>query len=249
VVQRRTLNSGWIDVIWSLATGVAGAVFALVPTDDMTPGPRQWIMAVLSIAWCARLGLHILKRTLQGKDDPRYAALIEQWGRSAGPKLYGFLMIQAFAALLLSAAILIAAHHPALQLRSLDLVAIGMLVIAIAGEMLADREVREFARDPANRGRICERGLWAYSRHPNYFFEWLGWLAWALFAIDPTGAYPVGWFALIAPVFMYWLLVHVSGIPPLEQHMLESRGDRFRDYQRRVNAFFPGPRRSTKEAA
>ncbi|CAN5207362.1 DUF1295 domain-containing protein [soil metagenome] len=246
-VQRRTGNSGWIDVIWSFATGLAGAAFALVPVDGGTTGPRQWIMAALALAWCLRLGIHILQRTLQGKDDPRYAALIEQWGASAGAKLFGFLMVQALAALVLASAVLIGAHHPSPELRVFDWLAIGVMAVAIIGEAAADAEVRRFSRDPANRGKICEVGLWSVSRHPNYFFEWLGWCAWALFAIDLSGNYPWGWLALVAPLWMYWLLVHVSGVPPLEQHMLETRGDAFRDYQRRVNAFFPGPRHSSHE--
>jgi steroid 5-alpha reductase family enzyme len=79
------------------------------------------------------------------------------------------------------------------------------------------------------------------SRHPNYFFEWMGWFAYAIIAIDFSGGYPWGWLALAGPALMYWLLVHASGIPPLEAHMLRSRGQAFRDYQHRVNAFWPGP--------
>jgi steroid 5-alpha reductase family enzyme len=88
---------------------------------------------------------------------------------------------------------------------------------------------------------VMEIGLWRYSRHPNYFFEWLGWCAWPLLAI--TMAFGWSWLSLLAPLLMYWLLVHVSGIPPLERHMLASRGDKFRALQARVNAFFPGPRK------
>ncbi|MBB4449781.1 DUF1295 domain-containing protein, partial [Aliirhizobium cellulosilyticum] len=84
---------------------------------------------------------------------------------------------------------------------------------------------------------VCETGLWRYSRHPNYFFEWMFWCCWFLLAASPS------WLSLLAPLLMYWLLVHVSGIPPLEDHMLRSRGEKFRALQRRVNAFFPGPRR------
>jgi steroid 5-alpha reductase family enzyme len=89
------------------------------------------------------------------------------------------------------------------------------------------------------------------SRHPNYFFEWLGWFAYAVIAIaiDLTCSYPWGWLAVAGPVLMYWLLVHASGIPPLEAHMLRSRGDAFRAYQQRVNAFWPGPPSSVGAAA
>jgi steroid 5-alpha reductase family enzyme len=88
-------------------------------------------------------------------------------------------------------------------------------------------------------GLVCDAGLWRWSRHPNYFFEWFGWLAYPL--IGPSTDYPWGWATLSAPVFMYWILVHVTGIPPLEQQMLRSRGARYRDYQSRTSMFFPRP--------
>jgi steroid 5-alpha reductase family enzyme len=99
--------------------------------------------------------------------------------------------------------------------------------------------MKGFRADPANRGKVIEIGLWAWSRHPNYFFQWLGWLAYPVIALDP--ARPVTWLSLAAPAVMYGLLRYVSGVPPLEQAMLKSRGDLFRDYQRRVSVFFPLP--------
>jgi steroid 5-alpha reductase family enzyme len=120
---------------------------------------------------------------------------------------------------------------------------LAVAIVALAGEGVADRQLQAFSADAANKCKIMDRGLWAWSRHPNYFFEWLGWWAYVLIAVGPTGLWPWGWLALSAPAFMWWLLVHASGIPPLERHMVRSRGDAFRAYQRRVNAFFPGPPR------
>jgi steroid 5-alpha reductase family enzyme len=114
-----------------------------------------------------------------------------------------------------------------------------ILLIGIAGEALADAQLKQFRGRPANKGRVCDVGLWRWSRHPNYFFEWLGWLAYPVIAISPD--YFWGWATLPAPVFMYWILVHVTGIPPLEAQMLRSRGERYRDYQSRTSAFFPLP--------
>ena len=118
----------------------------------------------------------------------------------------------------------------------------ALLVGALAGEAVSDWQLRRFKSDPANRGRICEAGLWSLSRHPNYFFEWLCWLAYPLIAIDLSGANPLGWISLLAPACMYWVLVHVSGIPPLEAHMLRTRGEQFRALQARTRAFFPFPK-------
>jgi steroid 5-alpha reductase family enzyme len=115
-------------------------------------------------------------------------------------------------------------------------------LVAIAGEAMADRQLRDFKSNPHNRGKVCDVGLWSLSRHPNYFFEWLTWVAYPVIAVDFAGHNPYGWLALAAPACMYWVLVHVSGVPPLEQHMLRSRGAAFRAYQLRTRAFFPIPR-------
>jgi steroid 5-alpha reductase family enzyme len=110
--------------------------------------------------------------------------------------------------------------------------------------MIADSQLRDFRNDPANKGRIIETGLWRYSRHPNYFFQWFGWLAYPVIAIDLSGAYSYGLLALIGPAVMYWVLRYATGVPHLERHMERTRGDAFRAHQARVNIFFPGPRRN-----
>ena len=119
--------------------------------------------------------------------------------------------------------------------------------VPVAGEGIADRQLARFAANPANKGKVCDVGLWSWSRHPNYFFEWLGWVAYPVIAIDLTGNYWWGLASLVAPAMMYWLLAHVSGVPPLEEHMLKSRGEAFRAYQRRVSAFFPAPPKTQEQ--
>jgi steroid 5-alpha reductase family enzyme len=143
---------------------------------------------------------------------------------------------------------LLAAWNPAPHLRVQDLLGIAALAIGIGGEALADAQLKRFKSRPENKGSICDAGLWSWSRHPNYFFEWFGWLAYPLIAIDPGGHYPWGWLALIGPLCMYWVLVHITGVPPLEEHMLKTRGRTFRAYQARTNAFFPAPPRQAKAA-
>ena len=245
----RTGNSGWIDAFWSLAVGAAGVAGALVPTSSNAPAARQIVVAALAAIWSLRLGLYIAQRMLGGGDDPRYAKLREDWGVAYRRQLFLLLQIQAACGFLLALSILAAAHNPAAGLRPGDGLGVLLLVAAILGESIADRQLARFRADPANKGRVCDIGLWGLSRHPNYFFEWLGWLAYAVIAVDPLGGYRWGWIAVLGPALMYWLLVYASGIPPLEAHMLRSRGDAFRAYQARVNAFWPGPPRSRRQAA
>lgn len=237
-IQRATGSSGWIDAIWSFAVGVGGMAAAVLADGD---AGRRTTVFVIAAAWSLRLGLHIASRTHGAAEDPRYARLIEEWGPSAALRLWLFLQAQALAALVLVLAVYLAAVNPNPFPLTIDTLAMAVAVVAISGEAISDRQLAAFRKTPAAKSDVMESGLWRYSRHPNYFFEWLFWCAWPLMAIT----LPLGWswLSLLAPALMYWLLVHVSGIPPLEQHMLASRGEKFRALQARVNAFFPGPRK------
>jgi len=249
-IARRPGRSGWTDVIWSYAIGAAGVAAALAPIAG-SPSVRQWLVAALAAGWSLRLGTHIAGRIRPGEDDPRYADLRAEWGARFVPRLFGFLQVQAAAAWLLALTIMLAARNPAPGFAWSDAAGALLLIVAVAGEALADVQLRAFRQHPANRRRVCDAGLWSVSRHPNYFFEWLGWVAYAVIAIGPAGGLAIGmatgwgwgWWALSGPAFMYLLLVHVSGIPPLEAHMLRSRGEAFRATQRRIHAFWPVPRR------
>jgi len=242
-VQQRTGNSGWVDTIWSFSLGLVGVGSALWPVAGSPPNIRQWLVAALVAIWSLRLGWHIAVRTAGITDDPRYAAFAREWGADAPRKMFVFLQNQGVGSIPLAFAVFVAAHFPGDTLRPGDYLGALILLIGIAGEALADAQLKTFRQNPANQGRVCDVGLWRWSRHPNYFFQWFGWLAYPVIAISVAYpfAYPWGWASLLAPVFMYWILVHVTGIPPLEQQMLRSRGERYRDYQARTSAFFPLP--------
>jgi steroid 5-alpha reductase family enzyme len=242
-VQQRTGNSGWVDTIWTFAVGLTGAGSALWPVAGASPNPRQWLVAALVAIWSSRLGVHIAIRTAGISDDPRYAAFAEEWGVNSARRMFIFLQNQALGSIPLAFAIFVAARFPLATLRAQDYLGALILVAGIAGEALADAQLKRFREQPANKGRVCDAGLWRWSRHPNYFFEWFGWLAYPVIAIstDYPFSYPWGWAALLAPAFMYWILVYVTGIPPLEAQMLRSRGDRYREYQSRTSVFFPLP--------
>ncbi len=233
-VQRRSGNAGWVDVVWTFALGGAGVAYGLVATS-----PRGWLVAALAAAWAVRLGGYILRRTRHGAEDVRYARLRAEWGAGFQRRMFLFLQIQAAAAAFLAVTFWLAARNPA-PLGAGDAAGVIVFLVAVVGEHTADEQLLRFRRDPAHRGQVCATGLWGWSRHPNYFFEWLAWCAWPLLAV--SAAHPAGWLALSAPALMYWLLVHVSGIPPLEAEMLRSRGAVYRDYQARTRAFLPLPK-------
>jgi steroid 5-alpha reductase family enzyme len=241
--QRAVNNGGWTDVFWTFGMGLVGAATALAPVVGGVdaPLPRRLIVAALIGLWALRLGLHILARVLKHPEDARYAAFRTEWGMHFQRNMFVFLQLQAGAGGLLLIAVLLAAHNPASTLGVADAAGALVMLIAIVGEGLADNQLRVFAADPRNRGKVCDVGLWSWSRHPNYFFEWFGWLAYPLIAIGVPAPFGWGWIALGAPAYMYWLLLYVSGVPPLETHMLRSRGDAFRAYQARTSVFFPIP--------
>lgn len=239
----------WIDAIWSFAVGGCGMVTVLAAPAAIgeTIGLRRVLIASLAACWSLRLGLHLVQRSLAGGNDPRYLQLQSDWGGSFPRRLFWFLQVQAAVAWALAFSLGIAAGRPAPTLDLSDWLGFAIAATAIAGEHIADRQLAHFRATAGDRTeghrRICSGGLWGLSRHPNYFFEWLFWVGIALIGFDFPGAYHWSWLGSIAPALMYWLLVHVSGIPPLEAYMLRSRGQDYRAYQDNVNAFWPWPHR------
>ena len=239
-VVLKTGKSGWADTFWTASVGVCGCAAALVPVGGGAHTGRALIVAALVAFWSLRLASHIARRTLSGEDDPRYAYLRKQWGDRYRSQLFVFLQIQAAAAFVLVVALIAAANNPA-ALGWGDALGIIVAGVAIIGEGVSDAQLAAFKTQAGNRNKVCDRGLWSLSRHPNYFFEWLYWLAYCPIGLG-LGSYGWGWVSILAPMLMYWLLVHVSGVPLLEAHMLRTRGEAFRTYQHRVRAFWPFPR-------
>lgn len=230
LVHARSGNSGWIDTVWTFGLGIVGITAALWPP---LATERGLFVAGLIALWSLRLGGHIAWRTSGKSDDPRYAALVRDWGQDASRQMFFLLQKQAVVSIPLAATLFIAARSPAPFPQTLDIVGALVFATGLLGEALADQQLRR------HRGAgVCDVGLWAWSRHPNYFFEWLMWVG---FAIIGLTAGMVGLLALVGPLAIYWLLTRISGIPPLEEHMLRTRGDAYRSYQQRTSAFFPWP--------
>jgi steroid 5-alpha reductase family enzyme len=238
LVARRMDNYGVVDIAWSYAFGALATWYALAGPGWFV---RRALIAALAVIWSARLGTHLFVRVMSHHpvEDGRYAQLRRDWAANFAAKMFGFFQLQAISVALLGVAFLVVCANPDPTLHPLEVAGAALWLIAITGEALADAQLAAFKRDAAHRGQVCDVGLWRYSRHPNYFFEWLIWVAYFLVAL----ASPWGWTAIVGPASILYLLLRVTGIPMTEEQSLRSRGDAYRRYQARTSAFVPLPRK------
>ena len=234
-------NIGIVDVAWAGLMAIAGIFCAYVAQGaDLA----RIAVALFAGFWGLRLFLSLYVRVRHEPEDGRYQALRAAWNGSPG-KLFVFFQGQAVIVALFSLPFIAAANNANATADFWFFAAVAVFIFSIAGEWLADRQLANFRNNAANRGKTCRSGLWAWSRHPNYFFEWLHWFAYLFLAIGSTHF----WLSLIGPVLMLAFLYRVSGIPWTEAQALRSRGDDYRRYQNEVSAFFPLPPKSSDNGA
>ncbi|WP_438480899.1 DUF1295 domain-containing protein [Oleiharenicola lentus] len=233
-ISRKIDNYGFVDVAWSYAFAALAFFYALV-------GPgwpvRRALISSMAILWSLRLGTHLCRRVVSHhpEEDGRYAQLRKDWKGNFAPKMFGFFQLQAASVVLLGLAFFIACLNPEPQLHLLEIAGAILWLLSVAGEATADAQLAAFKHNKANKGRVCDVGLWHFSRHPNYFFEWMTWVAYAIFA----GASPWGWLGIIGPAVILFLLLRVTGIPLTEEQSVRSKGEAYRRYQKTTNAFIP----------
>ncbi len=236
-VSVRIKNYGLLDVAWSYGVAILAPIYAVFsPGEPM----RKWLLTAIGVAWSLRLGTYILLRVLRHhpQEDVRYETLRARW-TGAGMFLI-FFELQAVLVVIFSLPFLFVACNTAPTLSPLEIAGLTLAIIALGGETLADLQMQAFKRDPASKGQVCQRGLWRYSRHPNYFFEAMIWWAFFLVALGS----PFGWIALACPLLMLQFLLKVTGIPLTEEYALKSKGAAYREYQRTTSAFIPWFRRT-----
>lgn len=228
--QQRRSNCGIVDVLW--AAGLGGAAVLLAILGDGAPAPRV-ALGVCGGLWGVRLALHLWRRTRGEPEDGRYRALRERW-HGDQRKLFAMFQFQALLIPLFALPFVAVAANPGTLPLALA-AGVAVWLIAVAGETMADAQLARFRADPANHGKTCRAGLWGWSRHPNYFFEWLHWFAYVLFAAES----PLWWLAFSGPVVMYLFLRYLSGIPLTEAQALRTRGEDYHAYQRTTPMLFP----------
>ncbi|MDQ3617669.1 MAG: DUF1295 domain-containing protein [Pseudomonadota bacterium] len=222
--QRRRDNAGIVDLIWAAGVGASAIVYALL--GDGATLPRV-LLAVLGGIWGLRLALHLWQRVSNEEEDGRYRHMRHHWHGHQG-KFLLFFQAQAVLIVLFSLPFLAVARNPVAGVTPWVWAGVAIWIASVIGESVADRQLAGFRADPGNQGKTCRDGLWRYSRHPNYFFEWTHWFAYVCLAVGS----PIAWLAWAGPVVMYVFLRWISGIPYTEAQALRTRGDDYRDYQR-----------------
>jgi steroid 5-alpha reductase family enzyme len=241
--QRAAANGGWTDVFWTYGTGLSCAAAALLAGQGA--GWRRILVAAMVAVWALRLGTYVARRVAASTEDVRYAYMRSSFGSGFQGKMFGLLIIQGPVTGLLSIAIIYAARQPAPGFRAADLAGLLIMLLAIGGETLADRQMRQFKAGRHGPEAVCDQGLWAFSRHPNYLFEWLGWFAYPVIGL--TASNPWSLLSLSAPVLMYAVLRFATGVPPLEAAMLRRKGAAYRLYQENTGAILPRLRRPSRQ--
>lgn len=225
-------NVGLVDIAWSLFFLAGALVFAF---RAPSPGARAWLVLALVAAWSLRLATHLAVRNWNAPEDHRYREIrARNEPGFAWKSLYLVFGLQALLAWIIAAP-LAAALASSVPIGPLDALGAALAAIGIGFEAIADAQLARFKADPANRGRVMDRGLWRYSRHPNYFGEFCLWWGFYAIALGAGGAWTV-----FSPLLMAFLLLRVSGVTLLEKDIAERR-PAYRDYVARTNAFFPGP--------
>jgi steroid 5-alpha reductase family enzyme len=239
-------NAAVVDVGWAAGLAILAIYYAYAG-----PGysARKWAIAAMVGFWGFRLaGFLLFARVIGHPEEGRYVQLRKEWKKNLALRFLFFFEFQALLDVVLSLPFLLACIDPRTPLGFLEKFAAGLWLMAMIGEAIADQQLDAFKKNPENKGKTCRAGLWKYSRHPNYFFDWLVWVAYAVFAL----ASPYGYLALISPALILYFLLGVTGIPATEAQALRSRGDEYRAYQRATNSFvpwFPKPLSEKKEQA
>lgn len=233
--QRKTGNAGLVDVLWSLGMALAAIYYALVASG--APLPRLMV-GVMGGLWGLRLASHLAVRVSSEAEDGRYRNLRKRWNGSQS-RFFLFFQAQAAFVAFFSVPFWIAAQNPVARWTVWSLLAVVVWMVAVVGEAIADHQLASHRKDPSNSGKTCRSGLWRYSRHPNYFFEFVHWFTYVFLAIGLGTPWVVASF--IGPLLMLVFLYRVTGIPYTEAQALRSRGQDYADYQRTTSPFVPLP--------
>jgi steroid 5-alpha reductase family enzyme len=237
-VAKKINNYSIVDALWALSFPVLA-----LPIYFFSPGydHRKLIFGGLFLLWGLRLGGYLMKRILSHlhEEDGRYQDMRKSFGDHIEARFFSFYQFQAVSVILLLGPLFIVSQNEDALIHPIEWVGVAIWILGLIGESVADHQMASFKKDKSNRGKICEKGLWYYSRHPNYFFEAVMWFAYGIFSLGS----PHGVAVLYAPLIMWFLLLKVTGVPYAETQNLKSKGDLYRHYQKTTSIFIPLPKR------
>ncbi len=234
LIQLKKQDATIVDVGWSLLIGLLAIFYAAVkPIDSI----QQWAVLLIVVVWSFRLTFYLwVNRVLGDKpEDGRYQSLRNHYGSKAQIFFIIFFQAQALVAVLFSIPVLIAMQNAPNGITITGIIGLLFGIGSILGEAVSDKQLAYFKSLPESKGKTCRIGLWKYSRHPNYFFEWLHWFAYIFFAYPG----PYWWLTIAGPVIMLLFLFRFTGIPYTEKQAIASRGDDYRRYQQTTSVFIP----------
>lgn len=234
----RIKNAGIVDIFWAFNFLIIAIVVWFLAEGFET---RKLMVAALASIWSIRLGIYLLIRVGShlNEEEGRYKQLRAEWAPHENLKFFIFFQMQALSNVFLAIPFFIIAVNTAPEISIVEYIGAGMWLLAIIGEGLSDWQLKQFKKNPANKGKVCEAGFWNYSRHPNYFFQLMIWISVLIFALPS----PYGWIAIVCPLVIGLLIFKVTGIPMTEEQSIRSKGDLYREYQRTTSVFIPLPKR------
>lgn len=232
----RLKNASIIDIFWGPACALGG-VLTLLRVEGSSP--RDLLLTALVSLWAGRLAFHLARRNIGHGEDFRYARMREKRGSDAAfarwSLVYVF-MLQGVIAFAVSLPVQIGQLGPDAPLGPLAFVGAAIFATGLAFEAIGDAQLAAFKKDPANKGRLMTRGLWSWTRHPNYFGDACVWAGLAIIALEA----PLGWVGLVSPIVMTHFLMNVSGKAMLERAM-ERKYTEYAAYRQTTSGFFPAP--------
>lgn len=230
----RIKNAGIVDIFWAFNFLVIAAIIWLLADGNIM---RKMIVCSLASFWSLRLGIYLLIRVGSHleTEEGRYKQLRAEWAPNENLKFFIFFQMQAISNIFLAIPFFIITQNRNSEISVTEWIGAGLWFIAIIGEGLSDYQLKKFKKDPSNTGKVCEYGLWNYSRHPNYFFQLMIWISVFILALSSD----YGWIAIMCPLAIGYLIFKITGIPMTEEQSIRSKGDLYKEYQRTTSVFIP----------
>lgn len=224
-------NNGIVDIFWAFNFLVIAIVIWILAEGN---AERKMMVCGIASLWSLRLGIYLLIRVGSHLkvEEGRYKQLREEWNDT---KFFVFYQMQAFSNIMLSIPFFIIALNPDPHISIIECIGATLWILCIIGEGISDWQLQHFKSKAENKGKVCQYGLWNYSRHPNYFFQFSIWIAVLIFALPS----PYGWLSIICPLSIGYLIFKVTGIPMTEEQAVRSKGEAYKEYQKTTSVFVP----------